>query len=102
MESATNTKRKVLFMRSSIGETPGMTHDLHAELTLLRDLGYTHLDLSVKGTSDEPAPEADETLDDLSRIALACTKCKLAGTRTQVVYGIGNPNADLMFIGEAP
>src|SRR3954464_12148976 len=80
-----------------------MTQDLHAELTLLRDLGYTHLDLSAKGVSEEPAHiEADETLDDLSRIALACTNCKLAGTRTQVVYGIGNPNADLMFIGEAP
>lgn len=79
-----------------------MTQDLHAELTLLRDLGYTHLDLSAKGASVEPAPMADETLDDLARIALACTKCKLAGTRTQVVYGVGNPNADLMFIGEAP
>ena len=79
-----------------------MTQDLHAELTLLRDLGYTHLDLSAKGVSQEPAPMADETLDDLARIALACTKCKLAGTRTQVVYGVGNPNADLMFIGEAP
>jgi DNA polymerase len=33
---------------------------------------------------------------------MACTKCRLAGTRTQVVYGVGNPNADLMFIGEAP
>jgi DNA polymerase len=40
--------------------------------------------------------------DDLQRIAMACTKCRLAKTRTQVVYGVGNPNADLMFIGEAP
>jgi uracil-DNA glycosylase len=32
-----------------------------------------------------------------------CTRCKLAGLgRTQVVFGVGNPNADLMFVGEAP
>ncbi len=32
----------------------------------------------------------------------ACTRCRLAQTRTQVVFGVGNPEADLMFVGEAP
>jgi uracil-DNA glycosylase len=32
----------------------------------------------------------------------ACTRCRLAETRTQVVFGVGNPHADLMFVGEAP
>ena len=32
-----------------------------------------------------------------------CTRCKLhAQGRTQIVFGVGNPNADLMFVGEAP
>jgi uracil-DNA glycosylase len=31
-----------------------------------------------------------------------CTKCALAPGRTQVVFGVGNPAADLMFVGEAP
>jgi len=31
-----------------------------------------------------------------------CTKCRLADTRTQVVFGVGDPSADLMFVGEAP
>ena len=31
-----------------------------------------------------------------------CTRCALAQGRTQVVYGAGSPNADLMFVGEAP
>ena len=31
-----------------------------------------------------------------------CTKCRLAQGRTQVVFGVGNPAADLMFVGEAP
>jgi DNA polymerase len=42
------------------------------------------------------------TLEDAAREASTCTRCRLAQGRTQVVYGIGNPNADLMFIGEAP
>jgi uracil-DNA glycosylase family 4 len=34
---------------------------------------------------------------------LACTKCpNLVGSRTQVVFGVGNPEAELMFVGEAP
>ncbi|MDP9307218.1 MAG: uracil-DNA glycosylase [Actinomycetota bacterium] len=31
-----------------------------------------------------------------------CTKCRLAEGRTQVVFGVGDPKADLMFVGEAP
>ncbi len=31
-----------------------------------------------------------------------CTRCRLAEGRTQVVFGVGNPGADLMFVGEAP
>ena len=31
-----------------------------------------------------------------------CTRCRLAQGRTQVVFGVGNPNADLLFVGEAP
>jgi uracil-DNA glycosylase len=42
------------------------------------------------------------TLDVVAREASVCTGCALAAGRTQVVFGTGNPNADLMFIGEAP
>ena len=31
-----------------------------------------------------------------------CTRCRLAQGRTQVVFGAGNPHADLLFVGEAP
>ncbi|HEX2850111.1 MAG TPA: uracil-DNA glycosylase [Acidimicrobiales bacterium] len=41
-------------------------------------------------------------LDDLAREASACTRCPLAATRTNVVFGVGDPDADLMFVGEAP
>ena len=43
------------------------------------------------------------TLADVALEASTCTRCKLAGMgRTQVVFGVGDPRADLMFIGEAP
>jgi uracil-DNA glycosylase family 4 len=35
-------------------------------------------------------------------LAAGCTRCALAETRTQVVFGTGAPDADLMFVGEAP
>ena len=42
------------------------------------------------------------TLDQAALDASTCTKCRLSQGRTQVVFGVGHPNADLMFIGEAP
>jgi uracil-DNA glycosylase family 4 len=41
-------------------------------------------------------------LDALRTEASTCTRCRLHEGRTQVVFGNGNPNADLMFVGEAP
>ena len=42
------------------------------------------------------------SFEELERDALACTKCPLADTRTQVVFGAGDPDADLLFVGEGP
>jgi uracil-DNA glycosylase len=42
------------------------------------------------------------TLSDVATEASVCTKCRLADGRTQVVFGVGDPSADLMFIGEGP
>jgi len=41
-------------------------------------------------------------LAELAAEAAGCTRCPLAATRTQVVFGAGDPGADLMFVGEAP
>lgn len=42
------------------------------------------------------------TLAEVRNDAITCTKCPLAAGRTQVVFGVGNPDADLMFVGEGP
>lgn len=41
-------------------------------------------------------------LAELRREALVCTRCPLALGRTQVVFGVGDPHADLLFVGEGP
>jgi DNA polymerase len=83
-----------------------MNPDVLHELTLLRDLGFTHLDLTVarKAQPIASAPRAEGVSDWDALVAEAhnCNACRLAGTRKTVVFGVGNPNADLMFIGEAP
>jgi DNA polymerase len=48
------------------------------------------------------ADERRERLVDVYRDASVCTRCPLSETRTTVVFGAGNADADLMFVGEAP
>ncbi|WP_353569801.1 uracil-DNA glycosylase [Candidatus Albibeggiatoa sp. nov. BB20] len=40
--------------------------------------------------------------DELQQQVAQCTACALHKSRTQTVFGVGNPNADILFIGEAP
>jgi DNA polymerase len=49
-----------------------------------------------------PGLEKTATLEDLSGFIGDCKRCKLAPLRTHLVFGVGNPQADLMFVGEAP
>jgi uracil-DNA glycosylase len=46
--------------------------------------------------------EALDALQEYAAANAACTRCRLSEGRTQVVFGAGNPHADLMFVGEAP
>ena len=40
--------------------------------------------------------------EELRTNCMTCKRCKLCETRTNVVFGVGNPNADILFIGEGP
>jgi uracil-DNA glycosylase len=48
------------------------------------------------------AHDAPGALASLRAEALTCTRCPLATGRTQVVFGVGDPGADLLFVGEGP
>lgn len=68
--------------------------DLIEQLKFFSDLGITHL----KVTPASPSPTLEEVRQELGD----CRRCKLWRTRTHIVFGNGNPQADLMFVGEAP
>ncbi|HEX2205952.1 MAG TPA: uracil-DNA glycosylase family protein [Longimicrobium sp.] len=65
-------------------------------------------------TPMRPAPDAPSrgvsaeeirflpTLDEVREVSLGCPRCRLAETRMKVVFGEGDPAADVMVVGEAP
>lgn len=64
-------------------------------------------DSSVPAAQGRPGAIADQEtgeLDwqDLQRAVAGCTRCELHHTRTQTVFGVGNREAEWMFVGEAP
>lgn len=70
-----------------------------------------HLEKGFPSSPPIDSPLADRTASSskanriaaLRAIALSCQKCpNLVASRTQVVFGVGNPEAELMFVGEAP
>ncbi|RMG64636.1 MAG: uracil-DNA glycosylase [Calditrichaeota bacterium] len=75
--------------RDLYGEPPAFP-ELRAEATSL-----------MAGTADK-RQEKERILQAFSQSIRNCTRCRLAKGRTQVVFGVGNPDADIMFIGEAP
>jgi DNA polymerase len=96
-----------------------LSRSLVEALEYLRDLGYEDLSTRVlaeempgpsktqgpKVPSDPPSPEVVEralALTVVGKEANGCTDCRLSKRRNNVVFGSGNPNADLLFIGEGP
>jgi DNA polymerase len=84
------------------GAQPGRT--VEATMTTKKDQPATSAP-SLFGELSASSPEEqhpDETLEDIRLEMGDCKRCKLWTTRTNLVFGEGNPMAALMFIGEAP
>lgn len=77
---------------------PSEPRSIAEVLEYLLDLGYEHL------YTPQAVPDGDsaERLAALAERASTCTLCRLSEGRKSVVFGTGDPNADLMFIGEGP
>jgi uracil-DNA glycosylase len=52
--------------------------------------------------AESPRSRERETLEDIRRDLGDCQRCKLAGGRKHIVFGQGNPHAELVFVGEGP
>lgn len=62
-----------------------------------------HFDTHNERKTDELSKsEKTKALSKLEKQVKKCTKCELCKGRTNVVFGVGDPDADLMFVGEAP
>jgi DNA polymerase len=80
-------------------------------LLLQQDLGFEELYLPDSTRSARKLPvkrlnlddfEQSTSLEQLEATIKRCRRCPLGRTRTNFVFGVGNPDADIMFIGEAP
>jgi len=71
------------------------------QLYQLKDLGYNYTSTNIY-KEDEPDLTLPNTLDTLEKQALECHLCELSKSRTKVVFGEGNTDADLMIVGDAP
>jgi DNA polymerase len=82
---------------------------LQEHLKFAAELGVAGVSRDPVWRSREARASSDAPFDASSALILVrtdigdCTRCKLhAQGRQQIVFGVGNPNADLMFVGEAP
>ena len=71
-----------------------------ADLEFFRDLGVTELYLSRPAAAVAAGSMPDQAA--LQKFLDGCARCKLSGSRQRIVFGSGNPKAELLFVGEAP
>lgn len=75
--------------------------DVMNYLAFLKRAGFSCLVPSGK-KGNHSAHERAEKLEILKSKVTKCMACKLSGGRSHVVFGEGNPDADIMFVGEGP
>ncbi len=89
-------KCQALFDEGWIRDFRSAVRGTARHLKEMRAAGITHLPAGA------PVASKAGQLDPIRRKALVCTACRLAKGRTQVVFGEGSPEADLVFVGEGP
>jgi DNA polymerase len=70
----------------------------------LNDLGWSRSPVppEIKEAQEEKPDIGAGSLEDLSRTAAACNRCRLSERRNKVVFGEGHPHAPVVFVGEGP
>ncbi len=104
-------------------ELAGLVRDVAAYASYLREIGDTYLSPAPARSEQEEVPmpqrppqsagapslfdavaaePSDDSLEKIREDIGDCTRCKLHEARTKIVFGEGNPKAELMFVGEGP
>ena len=83
--------------------------DILQQLQFFRDIGVTSISIeeprrpmAKPSAPSTPAKRPADTLPIIREDIGDCQRCKLAPSRTNIVFGSGNINAELVFVGEAP
>lgn len=76
--------------------------DKNGVYTIKKNKTQTEVDLFGNVINQKEAWESSQNLDELNSQIYECQKCPLGKTRNKFVFGVGDPKADLVFIGEAP
>jgi len=71
------------------------------QLMILKQLGYSYTDITPSELEEESV-ELPNTIEKLKSLVQECHLCELSKSRQKVVFGEGNPQADLLFVGEGP
>ncbi len=71
------------------------------QLLLFRQFGYCYTDI-VPSELEEESIELPDHIETLKKLVLECHLCELSKHRQKVVFGEGNPKANLLFVGEGP
>jgi len=71
---------------------------------MLKWIGREYIDLSELESAEEKSEYMflPNSLEEIREIVSKCHLCSLAKTRTNIVFGEGNPDAKIMFVGEGP
>lgn len=95
------------------GQMKDILNEAKGYLQYLKSVGVTEVNMVKKLPKDEceifkDALNLHKNLDSEAQLKTLreeigdCNHCKLCSKRTNIVFGVGNPNAELMFIGEGP
>lgn len=100
---------EIIFCLKEISASAAGSAEISADtLNALYSAAPQEKQLNIPAPAPAPAPAAEGPLDDhpdwetLRQATARCRKCGLCETRTNVVFGDGNPQARIMFIGEGP
>jgi uracil-DNA glycosylase family 4 len=77
-------------------------NEIAAQLQFFKDIGVDSLDLNMGAAPVIEIKQPQSSLESIREEIGDCQRCKLAPKRTNIVFGAGNPNAELVFVGEAP
>ena len=80
----------------------GPDSDLRAQLAARLRLLQSYTDFLPGPAAPAPVPPPAETLEAIWADLDGCTRCRLSEKRRNIVFGVGRPDAEIMFIGEGP